>query len=286
MNKKTMVSLLLCLVLGVSLFALPAFADSTVIVIGGPVGQTQSSSIVAQSPVNSVSSINSSGAVIVAGTGNAPVQTSSVADSASLGSVIVMPNGSVQKIFSQPVQQIQTTAPAQAQTVPQTRSSVPGQGIQISSAQAQTAASAAPVVVMEQSSAAHTQATAQALDGLAAELLKQINQKRTANGLSTLSYSADLQASADIRAKESVQNFSHLRPDGRGCETAVTVDYTVTGENLIQVTSEFATADIMMDTWMNSPTHRNNILLASFTKMAVGIYVSNGTTYVSTVFVG
>ena len=284
MNKKTMVSLLLCLVLGVSLFALPAFADSTVIVIGGPVGQTQSSSIVAQSPVKSVSSINSSGAVIVAGTGNAPVQTPSAAGSASLGSVIVMPNGSVQKIFSQPVQQIQTTT--QTQTLTQPQSSVPGQGIQISSAQAQTAASSAPAVVMEQSSAAQTLATAQTLDGLAAELLKQINQKRTANGLSTLSYSADLQASADIRAKESVQNFSHLRPDGRGCETAVTVDYTVTGENLIQVTSEFATADIMMDTWMNSPTHRNNILLASFTKMAVGIYVSNGTTYVSTVFVG
>ena len=284
MNKKTMVSLLLCLVLGVSLFALPAFADSTVIVIGGPVGQTQSGSIVAQSPVNSVSSINSSGAVIVAGTGNAPVQTPSVADSASLGSVIVMPNGSVQKIFSQPVQQIQTTT--QTQTLTQPQSNVPGQGIQISSAQAQTAASAAPAVVMEQSGTAQTLATAQALDGLAAELLKQINQKRSASGLSTLSYSADLQASADIRAKESVQNFSHLRPDGRGCETAVTVDYTVTGENLIQVTSEFATADIMMDTWMNSPTHRNNILLASFTKMAVGIYVSNGTTYVSTVFVG
>ncbi len=286
MNKKTMVSLLLCLVLDASLFALPAFADSTVIVIGGPVGQTQAGSIAAQSPVNSVSGINSSGAVIVAGTGNAPVQTPSAADSASLGSVIVMPNGSVQKVSSQPVQQTKTTAPAQAQTVTQPQSSVPGQGIQISSAQAQTAASAAPAVVMEQSGTAQTLATAQALDSLAAELLKQINQKRTANGLSALSYSADLQASADIRAKESVQNFSHLRPDGRGCETAVTVDYTVTGENLIQVTSEFATADIMMDTWMNSPTHRNNILLASFTKMAVGIYVSNGTTYVSTVFVG
>ena len=264
MSKKTMLSLILCLVLGASLFALPAFADSTVIVIGGPVGQTQAGSIAAQSPVNLVSGINSLGAVIVAGTGNAPVQAPSAADSASLGSVIVMPNGSVQKVSSQPVQQTKTTAPAQAQT----------------------AASATPAVVMDQSGAAQTLATAQALDGLAAELLKQINQKRTANGLSALSYSADLQASADIRAKESVQNFSHLRPDGRGCETAVTVDYTVTGENLIQVTSEFATADIMMDTWMNSPTHRNNILLASFTKMAVGIYVSNGTTYVSTVFVG
>ena len=286
MSKKTMLSLILCLVLGASLFALPAFADSTVIVIGGAVGQTQAGSIAAQSPVNSVSGINSSGAVIVAGTGNAPMQTTASADTSSLGSVIVMPNGSVQKVSSQPVQQTKTTAPAPAQTVTQPQSSVPGQGIQISSAQAQTAASAAPAVVMEQSGAAQTLATAQALDGLAAELLKQINQKRTANGLSALSYSADLQASADIRAKESVQNFSHLRPDGRGCETAVTVDYTVTGENLIQVTSEFATADIMMDTWMNSPTHRNNILLASFTKMAVGIYVSNGTTYVSTVFVG
>ena len=284
MNKKTIISLLLCMVLCASLFTLPAFADSTVIVIGGPVGQIQSGSIAAKSPLNSISSISSSGTVIVAGTGRAPVQTLSSVGAASLGSVIVMPNGSVQKISSQPLQQTQTTA--QAQAVTQTQSSVSGQGVQISSAQAQITEKSAPAIVIEQNSAAQTMATAQSLDGLAADLLKQINQKRTVNGLSTLSYSADLQASADIRAKESVKNFSHLRPDGRGCETAVTVDYTVTGENLIQVTSEFATADIMMDTWMNSPTHRNNILLQSFTKMAVGIYVSNGTTYVSTVFVG
>ena len=284
MSKKTMISLVLCLAFCASLFALPAFADSTVIVIGGPVGQTQSGSIAAQSPLNSISGINSSGTVIVAGGGNAPVQSTASADTTSLASVIVMPNGSIQKISSQPVQQAQTTA--QAKTVTQTQSIVPEQDIQISSAQAQTTASGVPAVVIEQSNSAQSLTTALSLDNLAAELLKQINQKRTANGLSMLSYSADLQASADIRAKESVKNFSHLRPDGRGCETAVTVDYTVTGENLIQVTSEFATADIMMDTWMNSPTHRNNILLPSFTKMAVGIYVSNGTTYVSTVFVG
>ena len=284
MSKKTMLSLILCLVLGASLFALPAFADSTVIVIGGTISQPQSGSIAGQSALNSISGINSSGTVIVAGAGNAPVQSTASADTTSLASVIVMPNGSVQKISSQPVQQTQTAAPAQAVT--QTQSIVPEQDIQISSAQAQTTASGVPAVVIEQSNSAQSLTTALSLDNLAAELLKQINQKRTANGLSMLSYSADLQASADIRAKESVQNFSHLRPDGRGCETAVTVDYTVTGENLIQVTSEFATADIMMDTWMNSPTHRNNILLASFTKMAVGIYVSNGTTYVSTVFVG
>ena len=280
MNKKTMISLLLCLVLCASLFAFPAFADNTVIVIGGTVGQLQTGNIGGQSAVNSVSVINSSGAVIVSDSSNTSIQTVSSSGTASLGSVVVMPNGSVQAISSQPVQQTQT------QTVVQSQSTVQGQGIQISSAQAQTAAASAPAVVMEQNNAAQTMVTAQALDGLANELLTLINQKRAANGLSALSYSADLQTSADIRAKESVQNFSHLRPDGRGCETAVTVDYYVTGENLIQVTSEFATAAIMMDTWMNSPTHRNNILLSSFTQMAVGIYVSNGTTYVSTVFVG
>jgi len=281
MNKKKMVSLLVCLVVCASVFAFPAFADNTVIVIGGTVGQqAQADTIGAQSALNTVFAINSSGAVIVSGSSNAPTSTVSSSNTTSSGSVIVMPNGSVQTLPTQTVQQ------AQAQTVIQTQNSASGQGVQTSSAQAQTAAASAPVVVVEQNSGSQTVVTGPALDGLADELLKAINQQRTANGLSTLSYSADLQAAADTRAKESVQNFSHIRPDGRGCETAVTVDYTVTGENLIQVTSEFATASIMIDTWMNSPTHRNNILLPSFTQMAVGIYVYNGITYVSTIFLG
>ena len=64
------------------------------------------------------------------------------------------------------------------------------------------------------------------------------------------------------------------------------MDYTVTGENLIQATSEIATAAIMVDTWMNSESHRFNLLLAAFTQMAVGIHVENGTTYVALVFAG
>ena len=153
-------------------------------------------------------------------------------------------------------------------------------------ASAQTAASA-PVVVAQQTQTAAAQATNhEAPAGLAKDIVAQINAQRAANGLPALSYSDALQASADTRAKESAELFSHLRPDGRGCETAVTVDYLVTGENLIQVTTEFATAPVMIETWMNSPTHRNNILLAGFSEMAVGIYVSNGITYVSTVFAG
>ena len=270
MNKKTILSLLLCLALGASLFALPAFAEDTVIVIGGSLGQSQTENIAGQSALNTVSAISNSGVVIFGSSGNAPVQSASSSGSVS-GSAIVMPDGQVQQVAAQPVQQ------AQIQTAAQ-------QGIQTSSAQ--TAAATTPTVVTPSQNAAPAASAAEPLNDLARNILDELNATRAANGLGALHYTPDLQAAADTRAVESVQNFSHMRPNGTGCETAVTVDYMVTGENLIQVTSEFATAAIMMDTWMNSPTHRNNILLSSFTDVAVGIYVVNGITYVSTVFVG
>ena len=75
MNKKTLLSLLLCLVLGASVFAMPAFADGTVIVIGGSLGQSQNENIGGQSPLNTVSAISNSGAGIFGSSGNAPVHS-------------------------------------------------------------------------------------------------------------------------------------------------------------------------------------------------------------------
>ena len=243
MNKKTRLSFLFCLVLCASLFAFQAFAEDTVIVIGGAVGNSQADNIGAQSALNSVSAINSSAVVIVSDNRNALAPAASSANAGITEPVIVMPNGQVEQISSQSNRQTQTTA---------------------------------PTII----------ASVEASNGLAKSILALLNEIRIADGLSALSYSADLQAAADTRARESAENFSHQRPNGSGCETAVTVDYYVTGENLIQVTNELATATIMVDTWMNSPSHRANILLSSFTDVAVGIYVANGTTYVSTVFVG
>ena len=275
MNKKRMLSLLLCLVLGASLFAVPAFADSTVIVVGGTVEQNLASTATYNPTASAVVvSDGNGGTVIVSSTGNAATQSATPAGTGITGSVVVMPNGEVQQIVSQPVQQTQT------QTV------VQGQGSQASSAQTAAASTPTAVVSPQNTVQTTTAASTEAPNDLAKSILAELNATRAAYGLSALKYSADLQAAADTRAMESVQNFSHMRPNGTGCETAVTVDYMVTGENLIQVTSEFATAAIMMDTWMNSPTHRNNILLSSFTDVAIGVYVVNGTTYVSTVFVG
>lgn len=270
MNKKTVLSFVLSLALGASLFAMPAFADSTIIVIGGAIEQNALPAATNNAAVSSAAVVSGSDGrtVVISSSGNAAAAT---ANAGMKSSVVVMPDGQVQQITAQPVQQAQTQTAAQ-------------QGIQTSSAQ--TAAASTPAVVTPVQNTTPAASAAEALNDLAKNILDELNATRAANGLGALRYAPELQAAADTRAVESVQNFSHMRPNGSGCETAVTVDYMVTGENLIQVTSEFATAPIMMDTWMNSPTHRNNILLSSFTDVAIGVYVVNGITYVSTVFVG
>lgn len=272
MNKRIMLSLLLCLALGASLFALPAFADGTVIVIGGAVEQNALPTATNNAAVSSAAVVSGNDGRTVVISSNSSTAASAAASNVKMnGAVVVMPNGQIQQAAAQPVQQAQTQAAAQ-------------QGIQTSSAQ--TAAATTPTVVTPSQNTVSTAAAAEAPNNLAKNILAELNATRAANGLGALRYASELQTAADTRAVESVQNFSHMRPNGTGCETAVTVDYMVTGENLIQVTSEFATAAIMMDTWMNSPTHRNNILLSSFTDVAIGVYVVNGITYVSTVFVG
>ncbi len=120
--------------------------------------------------------------------------------------------------------------------------------------------------------------------GLAGDIYKRINEVRTANGLGILGYDSQLQNTADIRAKESATSFGHTRPDGSAAVTAVTVDYTVAGENLIQVTKELASVDIIVETWLASPSHKANIMLPDFSQTAIGVYESNGTLFISQIF--
>ena len=167
MNKKIMLSLLLCLALGASLFALPAFADSTVIVIGGTVQQgtlpTATYDAAGQSAV--IVSGNDGRNVVISSSGNAAAAT---ANTGMKSSVVVMPDGQVQQISAQPVQQAQTQTAAQ-------------QGIQTSSAQ--TAAATTPTVVTLSQNTVPTAAAAEPLNDLAKNILAELNATRTANGL-------------------------------------------------------------------------------------------------------
>ena len=260
MNKtlmRTVLSLALCLAVCAGLFCMPAFADSnTLVIIGGKIEKETAKDPVSSVVVSGGSSVGagSSSSSGIAADGPAATQVivgsksdSSVSKTEPTGAILVQPDGTIVNIGK--TEQKQETAAATADALPV------------------AAAAAEPT-------------------GVAAELLAKVNAARAENGVGAVKYSAVLQSIADTRVKESVVSFGHTRPDGSHCSTAVTVDYQITGENLIQGPSEHLTADLMMETWMNSETHRHNILLSQFTDMAVGVYTENGTTYVSMIFIG
>lgn len=102
-----------------------------------------------------------------------------------------------------------------------------------------------------------------------------VNAEREQAGLTALDYDDVLQEACDIRAKELVDSYSHTRPDGTYFKTAlqeVGVDMdgiTVWGEN---IAAGFSTPEDAVAAWMNSKTHRDNILKRKYERSAVGFY--------------
>lgn len=109
----------------------------------------------------------------------------------------------------------------------------------------------------------------------AEEVLELVNIERSKVGASPLRLSDDLQYAASIRAKELTQVFSHDRPDGSSCFTAVgDAGYSTLGEN---IAAGSATPEAVVRQWMNSPGHKANILKSAFSELGVGYcYDSNG----------
>lgn len=78
--------------------------------------------------------------------------------------------------------------------------------------------------------------------------------------------------------------FSHTRPSGASCFTALTeagVSYTRAGENIAYGQS---TPEAVVQSWMSSSGHRANILSSSFTTIGIGCTVVNGTAYWAQLF--
>lgn len=73
------------------------------------------------------------------------------------------------------------------------------------------------------------------LQTLREQMLTLINRERAAEGLRSLVLDDGLCQAAQVRAEELVQSYSHDRPDGRSCFTAMTeagVSYRSSGENI------------------------------------------------------
>ncbi len=127
-------------------------------------------------------------------------------------------------------------------------------------------------------------ATNTGIDSYDEEVLRLVNIERSKAGLTAFTTNSTLKSAADKRAQETVQSFSHTRPNGTGFETALNeygVSYRAAGENIAY--GQKSPQEVVTG-WMNSPGHRANILNGKFNKIGIGVYKTNGVIYWSQLF--
>lgn len=96
-----------------------------------------------------------------------------------------------------------------------------------------------------------------------------VNARRQEAGLTTLTWNTGLEQASAVRAVEASQSFSHTRPDGSDWWTVNS--NLMYGENLAK---GYASADAAVKAWLDSPTHKANIMDSEFVSGAIAIHVN------------
>lgn len=178
-----------------------------------------------------------------------------------------------------------TTAPATTTTTKASTTAAPKKKNNSKTTTTTKAASKKPAA----QTPAQNQTVSGAQTGFESDMLKQVNAQRAKNGKSALTLNQSLCASSRVRASEIAKDgcFSHTRPDGSGCFTAISgVSYRTAGENIAMGTWGYYGVDEIMDGWMNSEGHRANILNGDFSEVGFGCVVVNGNGYWVQMFIG
>jgi uncharacterized protein YkwD len=115
------------------------------------------------------------------------------------------------------------------------------------------------------------------------DVFRLTNNERRRHFRPAVRESAALNAAAATRAREAAQNWSHTRPNGQSWST-VLAQHNVTGwahasENLSRVTggANPAAAYRAVQSWMNSPSHREALLRADLTHVGHGVHFDAAT---------
>lgn len=114
---------------------------------------------------------------------------------------------------------------------------------------------------------------------MAREVLALVNNERAKYGLNPLKWDDTLAAFAELHCEDMIErNFmSHVNPDGEDPFDRLKyfgINYWTAGENIAAGQKTPAEA---MDAWMNSETHRENILNPNF--RSLGVHVRRGGSY-------
>ena len=115
-----------------------------------------------------------------------------------------------------------------------------------------------PIMLIEEVNATST--------GYEYQVLDLVNQERSKVNIAPLQMDQELSGAAQIRSREIDIVFSHTRPDGSPWHT---VSSKVNGENLARGSP---TPQDVMEGWMNSESHRKNILNPNFKLIGISYY--------------
>ena len=104
-----------------------------------------------------------------------------------------------------------------------------------------------------------------------ANLINLTNHDRIINGLNSLEVSDELTQAATNKANDMLKNnyFDHYSPSGKTPWDFINdanYDYELAGENLAV---DFKSAEGVNSAWMNSPTHKKNILKSNYQEIGI-----------------
>ena len=111
-----------------------------------------------------------------------------------------------------------------------------------------------------------------AMSQLEREATRLVNVRRAENGLKPLTISEELSVKARVKSTDMLENnyFSHNSPtygSPFALMKALGIEYRSAAENIAM---GYRTAEAVVNAWMNSPSHRANILSSNYTSMGIG----------------
>ena len=117
-----------------------------------------------------------------------------------------------------------------------------------------------------------------------------INNIRVENGLAPVAADGLLTDIAIARSQDMINRnyFSHYTPEGTNVFNFLRgsgISYQYAGENLAQCQpASIGSPEAFLNAWMNSPSHRANILRAQYGKIGVSMVETEGRRVVTTIF--
>ncbi len=122
---------------------------------------------------------------------------------------------------------------------------------------------------------------------LAYRIVELVNVERARAGKGELAVNDELMDNAMLRAEEISELFSHTRPNGDSCTSAISINYSLIGENIAweKLDTSENIAHSVTKGWLNSSGHKAIMMNDRFEVTGIGVSVAEDGVYIVQVFV-